>query len=76
MDLGVTMFNEIILTEVYPGGTIKRTGAEEYILTEYDRIQIRIKSQDEEPVDCFDQIVPEGKQWNLSIGIFVKETDI
>jgi len=69
------MSSEIILTEIYPSGTIKRTGSEDYTLAEHDKIQLRIKVQNGDWVNYFDQSVPGGKQWNLSAGIFIRETD-
>ena len=69
------MSDEITLTEIYPAGTVKRTGAEKYVLAEHDKVQFRIKVQNGDWIDYFDQTVPNGKQWNFSVGIFIKETD-
>jgi len=70
------MPDEIILTEAYPAGTIKRTGSEVFVLEEHDKVQFRIKVQDGDWVDCFDYSVPNGKQWNISVGFFVMETEV
>ena len=66
----------IELTEVYPLGTIKKTGSQILTLSEHDKIQVRVKVQGGDWVDYFDQTVPNGKQWVVAVGISVKETDI
>ena len=70
------MSDEIILTEVYPAEAIKRTGCEVFVLGEHDKVQFRVKVQNGDWVDYFSQSVPNGKQWNLSVGFFIMETDI
>lgn len=65
----------IVLTEVYPAGTVKKTGSQSILLSEHDKVQVRVKVQGGDWVDYFDQTVPAGKQWSLTAGIFVRETD-
>jgi len=69
------MPDEIMLTEVYPAGTTKKTGAEYYALEEHDKVQFRVKVHGGDWIDYFDQSVPNGKRWGFSVGLFVMETD-
>lgn len=63
----------ISLITTHPAGLVVKSGGDSFVLTTGKRIQLR-HNESGTPVDFLDETVPNGKEWEVSINIHVRET--